>query len=264
MQGTIKLKLEGRNEVLTPGAFVNAVRYFWGVLRELDSAISHDVRGTVHWEIESLSKDSPALIAFSGRSLTESNHLRAIETVCLDGLRQLSEGERLPTYSDRAISRALQLAKLRTNPRRDSLSGIWVSTDRDTVEVGLHTLEGIQSLTGIRYTAIGSIVGNLDSITVHRGTEFRVWEETEGRAVTCRFSLNLLDQVKDALGRRVMVFGEVRSNFRGQPTIIEVQGFEHYPEDSELPTIEEMSGLVEDFTGGMPLGEFLKHDVRYG
>ena len=265
MPGSINLRLEGHEGVLTPGAFLNAVRYFWGMLRDLDSAISHEEGGSIHWEILSLRKDSPAVVAFAGRSLTERDHLERTETACVVGLRQLSEGERLPDYSDAAVAKALKLARLRQGRRRSrqgALGVIQVFTDRDAVDVGPHTVEGIQSLTEIRYEAVGSIVGNLDSITVHRGSEFRVWEELEGRPVTCRFAPALLGQVKDALGRRVLVFGDVRSNYQGQPTLIDVQGFENYPEDSELPTIEQMSGLVDDFTGGMPLRDYLE-DIRH-
>lgn len=263
MPDSINLKLEGRDEVLTPGTFVNALRYFWGMLRDLDSAVSKDERGSIDWEIESLSKNSPAVVKFTGRSLTNAHNLPRIEHACVNGLRQLSEGRRLPDFSDAAVTKALHLAKLKSYRRRDALSAIQVYTDTDEVDVGPHTVEGIRTLTTIRYEAAGSIVGNLDSITVHRGSEFRVWEELEERPVTCRFTSELLEEVKNALGRRVLVYGNIRSNFRGQPTVISVQGFEYYPEDSELPTIEQMSGLIEDFTEGVSLGEYLA-DIRHG
>ena len=268
MPGSINLQLDGHNEILSPSTFLNAMRYFWGMLRDLDAAMSHDARGSIRWEIQSLRKDSPAVITFRGRSLSESVALEspdgvlALESACVVGLRQLSEADRLPNYSDAAVSKALQLAKLHSRRRRDALRGIRVFTDNDSVEVGPHTVEGIKSLTAIRYESTGSIVGNLDSITVHRGAEFRLWEETHGRPVTCRFESDLLDQVKDALGRRVLIYGEIRSNYLGQPTVIQAQGLENYPEDSELPTIEQMSGFVEDFTGGVSLRVYFEDIPR--
>ncbi|MCY4367637.1 MAG: hypothetical protein OXE17_15640 [Chloroflexi bacterium] len=263
MPGSINLRIEGQDEVLNPAAFINAVRYFWGMLRDLDSALSKGEKGAIKWEIESLTKNSPAVVAFRGSSLTDRDTLVKIEDTCIGGLRELSEGKRLPYYSDSAIRNALRLARLHSPNKRSGLRLIQVFSDSHQVDLGPHTVEGIQSLTEFSYESVGSVVGNLDSISVHRGNEFRVWEELEARPVTCRFPPAILEQAKQALGNRVLVSGNVRSNSHGQHTSVLVHGIELYPEDSELPTIEQMSGIVDDFTGGISLGDYIE-EVRSG
>ena len=263
MQGNINLLLEGRDESLTPTAYLNALRYFWGLLRDLDAAVSGRQEGSIRWEIESLSKNSPASVTFAGHSLTADDRLVQVERDCVMGLKQLSEGVRLPSYSDAAVNKALRLAKLRSDRRRDGLSLIQVFTDSYAVSLGSDTVHGIQALTTTKYESIGSIVGNLDSITVPGGSEFRVWEEIENRPVTCRFLPDRLELVKTSLGRRVLVYGDLRSNSQGQPTSVIVHGLETYPPDSELPSIEEMSGIIPDFTDQLPLGDYIEH-LRHG
>ncbi len=263
MPGSINLRMEGRDKSLHPTTYISALQYFWGMLRDLDAALSRDDKGSIRWEIESLSKNSPDLITFKGHSRIEEDRLTQFKDECIIGLRQLSEGERLPNYSDAAVNKVLRLAKLRNDRKRDGLSVIQVFTDTDEVDLGPQTVEGIETLTSIRYESLGSIVGHLDSITVHRGSEFRVWGEVERRPVTCRFGADLLEQVKGSLGRRVLVYGDVRSNSRGQPTSVIAHGLDPYPEDSELPTIDQMSGIIDDLTDGVSLAEYIE-DLRHG
>ena len=76
-----------------------------------------------------------------------------------------------------------------------------------------------------------------------------------GRPVRCWFPEGMLDSIKNALGKRVLVFGDVRTNHRGEHMSVIVEGYESYPSEEELPTIEEMSGLIDDFTRGLSLGD---------
>ena len=92
MPGKINLRLEGHDEVLNPNTYINALRHFGEMLRELDLAISKGRMGSIHWEIESISKNSPALVTFRGRSLTAVDSLAQVERTCIVGLKQLSEG----------------------------------------------------------------------------------------------------------------------------------------------------------------------------
>ena len=265
MPSEINLRLEGPYEGLYPGSLINALRHFWRLLQDLDATISKDPRGTTNWDIQHLSKSSPAVIAFVGQShLTTIDHTHEIENDCIQGLKLLSaSGERLPSYSDAAISKALRLAKLCQRRAHQRLDLIEVSASGERVAIGPDTVANIESLTATKYESLGSIVGNLDAITVRNGTEFRVWEEVSGQPVTCRFTEEMLEQVEDSLGLRVLVYGDVRANYKGQIIGIYVHGFGMYADEANLPPIKEMSGLVDDFTGGMPLKDYLE-EIRSG
>ncbi len=266
MREPIYIKVDGHQGILTPGTLLNAIKYFWDFLRDLDSAIAGDPMGTVYWHIEHLSKDSPAVIAFQGQSrLAARDYVSEIEDECIEGVKAINEmGERRRNYSDAALNKVLKLAKLHTirNPR-DRVDELTIASNGNKVEVGKITIDRIDELRSARYYSQGSVVGNLDSITVHQGSEFRVWEEVLGRAVTCRFPKEKLEDVKGVLGKRVLVFGQLQANDKGLPTSIIVEGIEPYPEESELPTIEEMSGLVDNLTGGLSMSEYIE-EIRSG
>ncbi len=62
---------------------------------------------------------------------------------------------------------------------------------------------GIRKKRGMVYR---SVTGKLESVNIHELPEFRVYSPGE-RATRCRFSEEMLDQVKQLLGRRVVVRG---------------------------------------------------------
>ncbi len=266
MREPIYIKIAGHQGILTPGTLLNAIKYFWGFLRDLDSAITGDPLGTVYWQIENLSKDSPAVITFQGQSrLAQKDYVLEIEDECIEGVKRINDiGERSRNYSDAALNRVFRLARLHTiRNTRDRVDEITIGSNGKKVEVSKMTIERIDELRSARYYSQGSVVGNLDSITIHHGNEFRVWEEMLGRPVTCRFTKESLEGVLQVLGKRVLVFGQLQANGQGLPTSIIVEGIEPYPDDSELPTIENMSGLIDNLTGGLSLAEYIE-EIRNG
>ena len=259
----IYLVVEGHNRVLRPEAFVRALKGFARLLRELDAAVSRNARGSVSWEIVSLQKQSPARIGFRPLPRTrrpEQDFADEIKRTCVTGLDLLAKKpERLDAYSDRALDRTEYLAKLRASDRLDEMR---VINNGSEAIIGVPTLSNIQTLRGPTYESAGSVIGTLDTIMVHNAFEFRVWSEITGKPVSCRFDEAILDHVKDALRKILVVYGLVKWNVLGHPISVAVEGMDRRELDHE-PTIEEMSGLVEDFTEGMSLKDYLE-DLRNG
>ena len=178
----------------------------------------------------------------------------------MTGLDVLSKRpERLDVYSDRALDRTEYLAKLRTSDRFDEMK---VMAARQEAVVGVQTLANIQTIKGPTFESLGSVAGKLEAITVHHALEFRVWSEATGKPVTCRFDETMLDKVKDALRHQAIVRGLVKWNALGHPISVAVEDIERTETDKE-PRIDETSGLVEDFTDGVPLADWLE-ELRNG
>ena len=90
-----------------------------------------------------------------------------------------------------------------------------------------------------------------------------MWDDFSGRVVTCKFRQDMLDEVKEGLKHRVLVYGTLKRNAQSLPVSITVSEIEALPDESQLPTIEEMSGLIDDMTEGSTLMEYLE-DLRGG
>ena len=262
-------------DFIDPESLIIAIQKAHSMLRELDATVSKNPRGHVHWKIETIRKQSPLILGFSGRSRTEDESIPIIHERLKVGIKQLTTTEESPTrkspsskktakpkrvvYSEKFL---VSLKKLGNLQKRDDLGPISVYTSQATkVAISEKLVQSIEALLGPKYQSIGSITGSLDSITVHRGHEFRVWDEDSGRPVTCTFPKEMLPTVKDVLQSRVLVHGLIQRNAQGTPVSIRVEGIDPLKSMSELPTIAEMSGLIKDITDGKPIDEYLE-DIR--
>lgn len=259
MADTIFLRV-GTEDRIPLTAFIDSLRNFLLVLQDLDATISHDSRGSMIWEVVSLQKNSPPVIGVAPKQkrAQDRNVSEVVEEQLITNTRLLlSSGERNQYMSDAALTRVERLAKLtpKVGTMAIYLNGSGVI--KDEADITENTLKNVRQLTGVKYSAYGSIVGSLDAITVHKGNEFRVWDETTKKPVRCKFDEGALDHVKSLLKGRVLVSGIVQSNSAGNPIVISVEDLEAAPKRI-LPTIEEMSGLVEDFTAGKSLKEYMK------
>jgi len=258
MSDGIYITLDDNDDNLDARTLIVAVQLFLGLLHDLDIAISSESRGGVQWKVSTLSKSSPARLGFIGYSRRgKENHSTEIERRCIRGLKILAErAERDPYYSDQALYKAGNLARLR---QRHLLSRITIGSPAEgEIVIGPAIAEHVDELISEVEESEGSIVGNLDSISVHNGNQFRVWDDNTGKVVTCRFPEPLLQTAKEYLKQRVLVYGTLRRNVLGGIGSISVEGIDNYPTDEQLPTIEQMSGSIPNITGGLSLQEYMR------
>ncbi len=262
MPRTIFLQI-GNKDRISLSAFIDSLRNFLGMLQDLDSTVSRNPSGNLTWDVVLLQKQSPPLIGVSATPKRKRQQKlldisETVETQLLENTRLLTySAERNPYMSDAALSRLEKLAK-----RSKQLGPLTVYVNGEgavRVESAIteNTLKNVQQLTGVKYSGYASVVGKLEAITVHLRDEFRVWDEISGKPVRCKFGKAIEDRVKSLLRSRVAVSGIVKSNSAGIPISVDVEELES-AEKGELPTIQEMSGLVEDYTDGKPLKKYLE------
>jgi len=251
----------GTSDRISLYAFVDSLHKFLGILRDLDSVLSEDKRGSMEWEVTSLHKESPAVVGVTPvlKRLNTRDFSEKIEAQFIDNTRSLnSKGERNQFMPDSALLKLKSIAAKtkRIGPMTVSFSRNG-EKEKEEVSITQSTLKRVRELTDVKFTGFGSIKGNLDSISVHHGDEFRVWDSLSGRPVRCSFDRSIETLVKDCLRQPVIVTGVLQSNSAGLPIAMEVQGLDTVNE-GEAPTLEAISGLVDDFTDGKPLKEFIE------
>jgi hypothetical protein len=249
----------GTEDRIEFGTFLDTLKKFLGILDDLDAAISEDKRGTIAWEVTALQKSSPPVVGITphprnkGRDLSE-----AVEAQVFENTRSLTVGtERTKFMSDSALTKLKGIAK---NTKKIGPMVVFTNgTGRPKTEgpINENTLRNVTELTDARYSGYGSIIGNLEAISVHAGNEFRVWDRSTGKPVRCKFGDQFEDRVKEWLRHTVRVSGMIHSNRSGVPLSMDMEELEMYNK-RPLPTIEEMSGLVSDFTVGKTLKEYLE------
>lgn len=250
----------GTNDHITLPHFIGGLKNFLGILQDVDAALSDDPRGSVKWEVSSLQKHSRAVIGVTAfpKRVNVPDLRDAIQAQVLLNTHSLTAiGERNEFMPDAALSKMKQIAR---RVKAIGPSAIFVNANGDERKeevITEQTYKHVSDLTDPRFSAYGSLVGKLDSISVHNGNEFRVWDRQTGKPVRCIFQTAIEPQVKDYLRQIVMVAGIVHSNSGGVPIKLELEELELFA-DKKLPSIQEMSGLVDDFTGGKTLKEYLE------
>jgi hypothetical protein len=114
----------------------------------------------------------------------------------------------------------------------------------------------IRRIVTPRYTSIGSVTGSLDTIGRRGGTYATIYDEVHGLAVRCKFDEDLLPQVKEAFGRRVIARGVVHYSDETGVSRVTLHELEILPE--RLPSVAEMYGAFPNFTGGLDSVEYVR------
>ncbi len=262
MDGIIYFRL-GETDQITFGQLVATMIDVKGLLLDFDAALSRDPRGTLRWNVEVIEKRSPVVIGVSPVQSRQTvdpaifgvNFGSQVETAVIkDTARLTFEADRGDLVSDSAIGRYTRLAK-----RSRRIGDIAVYTDSRSVPINESTLTNIHRLVGTKSKSTGSVLGRLDTISVHRHNEIRIWDDNHQRPITCRYPAALEETVKASLRQRVLVSGVVSYNEIGRATAVDVSLIAPYPDDAELPSVERMQGSVSNMTGGESLADYLEH-----
>lgn len=243
--------------------FSIATQSFLGLLQEVDSSIAERKSGNLRWRLTTL-KDSPtALIGVTPsarkvrRAINDTSE--RVEREIITNVSSITDkGERNRFLSDAALLKVERIAKMTS---KIGESSIYTSTNERislSTKVTVKTFDQVQELTNPRSISFGTLVGSLDTISVHNGLEFRVWDDDTKRPVRCAIDMKQRKKALAMLGVRVVVTGMMRADRHGRPLSMNVETFDRVGEPQSLPSIEEMRGLIPDFTGGLSLKEFFE------
>lgn len=248
------MQLAGTNDRISATVFGRSFNNFLELLKDVDSMVSHQPKGTVRWELATLKKESPALIEVAGISRIKGmDYSQAIQESVLDGLDQLMQRPEQPQfYSYSGLINAQRMAE---QARFLKWMSVFADTRRTVLDERLFT--NIEYLTASGSKSLGSVRGSLDAIIVHSGHEFRVWSPKWKRPVVCRFDKDMLPEVTAHLKQQVEVIGELNRNPKGEPVVMTVMEFVPLEPIRMSPRIQDMHGLLSDVYGGKTLGAYM-------
>lgn len=110
------------------------------------------------------------------------------------------------------------------------------------------TKQYVANLTALLEPAspeLGSVSGDLQSVTIHNKNEFMLYPPIAGEEVKCNFDTSALHHVVEALGKNVTVFGKVFfSATKALPSRVDVETFEVNPPNENLPTLLDARGIL--------------------
>lgn len=94
--------------------------------------------------------------------------------------------------------------------------------------------------------ALGSVSGMVEQLDVHGKHTFVLYPPVPGIEITCRFHKKDFEKVHAAVKKHVTVYGLLTYGL-GQsfPVAVRVDAIEQEPDDSELPSLIDMEGMLD-------------------
>lgn len=214
------------------------------VVKEYDNTVIDDPKG-VEWYVTEMAIGSAAwAIAPQTRVSVPEKNL-AIVSGFIQSLSSLEQQSSIRPrgLGDEALAKIRNCARKTTN--LDYILEVGTPQKRDAVSVGAAVETRVSYWLDAPRTTIGSIEGHLEMLQVHdkERPQFAVWDRS-GQRITCYFNGDILNEVITAVCKRVRVKGHIRRRRSGIPQSVAVKSIRVLPEPNNLPTIEEMTGIV--------------------
>jgi len=240
---TITITVDG--DEISIEDFSDVQRYFSIILEEIDKESFRSDKRSVKWNISSVSNGSVNL-TFSGVPISPNVDLKSVSDLVENiqsGISVLAEKAQRPRFfSDRALKQLESLA----NKLNHGMQVLKLGSETHVVSITKDIARNVDEIIGPRFESYGSIEGCLDGANIHKDPYFHVYTSLNDRLIRCNVDKGMTQRMLDCLGQRVYVYGLIQSRNDGERVSILVQEIETLPSENELPTIQEMIGILAE------------------
>ncbi len=253
---TIRFKIECAIGNVTLGAFINSLRYWQSILADVDTAVSGIANGSIDWVVTDLGTGSLCATMEARNKLEGRDYAPEVAHLSVSGIGLIErEGTIPPFMSEKCLG---EVKKLLKTIGSNGVAGFQIAYQSEKEDITARASANIDLLLPPRYTTIGSIVGRIETISIHNTAKFVVYHDYTNKAVTCSFPEDWMDRVKDALGKRVDVAGKVHWNAKDEPVRVEGEDLRILKLKTELPSILTLAGSEPEITGEFTTEEYIR------
>ncbi len=238
----IVLKIEGDRVDLT--SFATRLESFFKLLRELQR-VRKLKQEQLTWLI-SVDKGSRVITATPLVALLMQTDVANIKESLHNGIHSLVEkGEYPPDFSDEALESLKNLAlPNRMTDEGVGITGIKINANGSYQDLTPQVATAAIKLLKTPKPSFGSLTGKLEVISAKDGYKFKIHNENRKIRVKCEFDVSLLEQVLDAFGKRVSVYGKITYNRSHQPESIELKELRIIEDADKLPKMYDVLGVL--------------------
>jgi hypothetical protein len=227
----------------------------------LDAKNSEDGKAGIHWNIVKATTNSPLTLTLEAHVPAKRRDTsRAVVKSYMRGMRKLESGKGVPSdFADDILKEARALLGLLD---RGVARMEFAAPGEEKVVPTLRSAALIDEFFGRRaayFLADTTVEGSLETVTIHGGEAFDVFDQLTGTRVRCALPDGKISDAVNALGKRVAVSGRAKFSDKGRPISIEVESIRVLREKSELPAASDFEGEGKlDITGGTDSAEFMR------
>jgi hypothetical protein len=226
---------------LSPDRFMAAARAFFGCVEEVSKSVAPQGEEP-GWIVRT--REGSHLLGVDPAPGVPPAILKAVYARVKHGVEQLAAGQidtaRLP---DAAIRHLKTLAELSDRPRRNPIQvRLWI--EKRPNAIGHDIAKTILESWGEDYRDFGTIEGKLEAIQDRNSLQIRVFDALLKQTVLCHVSEDKLQEAFTNFRKRVEISGIIHYRRNGTPVSIDVESIEALPDDSELPSLDDVRGIL--------------------
>jgi hypothetical protein len=251
------------------GRFTSTLGRVATSLREIDRA-TVEKGSRPAWIVDDLvHKDRAFVVHLTARPRRADRDwaslLRPIEAL-VDGVRSLADTPAVPPYySEATVSRLMQIGKPEPGVSEVSLATVNGAVEH-RAQLSSEVLENARKAVREDEVSTGSITGRLDILNARAKSgrlRISLLDPATRHAVTGSAPPGMSEELREAFGHRVAVFGRITRNHHGQAIRIQVSAIQQLPDDdSGRPSTEELLGIAPDWLGDLSVDDYLREARR--
>jgi hypothetical protein len=229
-------------EDLSPDRFMAAARAFFGYVQEITQALAPEGEAP-RWTVRV--REGSSLLAVEPAPSAPAPLIQSVYSRAENGVLSVSSGDTEESgLTEAALKHLRVLSELSEGPKgRPTSMRLWVR--RKPVDVGAKIAEVIREDWRVDYYDYGTIEGRLETIRDKDGAlQMQVRDAMLRQTVRCSFPEEMLQEAFANFRKRVEVSGTIHYRKNGAPVSIDAARIEKLPEDSELPTPQEVRGIL--------------------
>ncbi|WP_412051179.1 hypothetical protein ACK6D9_07350 [Hoeflea sp. Naph1] len=227
---------------LSPEEFLAAARNFMGYVTEIAEAQRGD-GADVSWTVRV--REGSALLGVEPNPSAPPSRVAMIYNQAEYGVAALARGDIAGAgLSDKAIGHLKNLSELAI--RRQNGKGINLWVRKNPIGIGAGIAKFVREDWESDYHDFGTIEGRLEAIMDSAGSlKIRIKDFLYPKAINCVVPERLVQSVLSSFRRRVEIEGRIHYRKDGTPISIEAVAIDVLPEDNELPTADDVRGIMD-------------------
>ncbi len=222
------------------------------------------------WVVDSL-RDHPGRlvirVAPTQPRRRDANSLSVPVEALISGVRSLDAVPEVPQfYTDATVERLVKLGEPGHGVREVSLATV-NGGPSNYVPVSEHVRSNAKQAVRGTTVSLGSVAGWLDTLSTRRVGRGLIgvglYDKLTRRAVTGSLSVAMEAEVHRLWGHRVLAFGQVTRNDRGQAVRITIERFAELPEnDDDRASARDLLGISPEWIGDQSVDEYVREARR--
>ena len=166
------------------------------------------------------------------------------------GLHDLETGiDKWPEFfTEKALEGAKAMGEALSKSEGE-LSKVQVGYNGNSQALSSRATATVDGLLQGKYSDYGTLEGSIRVLAARGSVRFSIDDDLTGRAINCFFPKEMWDEVRNAFDpfgeRRVSVTGMILYRRDGQPVNISVEEFRKLRTRDELPSVDDMIGILK-------------------